>query len=52
MSNPNDQLNDEQSESLFDQSENEPEPKAKTGFTAHGITGGKIPHMVGDAESE
>ena len=32
MSNPSDQLNDEQTESSFEQPENEPEVKGKTGF--------------------
>ncbi len=52
MSNPGDQLNEEQAESSFGQPENEHEFEAKAGFASRGVTGGKGPGFVSDSENE
>ena len=52
MSNPSDQLNDEQTESSFEQPENEPEVKGKSRFKSFSITGGKIPARSNEVEGE
>jgi len=52
MSNPSDQLNEEQSESPFGQAENELESELKAGFTSRSVTGGKGPGLVRESENE
>jgi hypothetical protein len=52
MSNPSDQLSDEQPESLFGQAENEHEFEQKTGFANRSVTGGKGPGLASENEKE
>ena len=51
MSNPSDQLNEEQSESPLGQAENELESELKAGFTSRSVTGGKGPGLVRESEN-
>ncbi|QNI32418.1 hypothetical protein H7849_26165 [Alloacidobacterium dinghuense] len=52
MNNPNEQLNEQESESLFGQAEPEIEFEMNAGFASRSITGGKGPGVVSEGESE
>jgi len=52
MNNPNEQLDEQETESLFGQAEPEIELELNGGVTSHAVTGGKGPRVVRNLESE
>lgn len=52
MSNPTDRLNEEQPESLLDNTQNEHEFEGKAVFSNRSVTGGKGPGFVSESENE
>ncbi|HYK34933.1 hypothetical protein [Alloacidobacterium sp.] len=52
MKDPNEQLNEQQTESTFGQSDPELEFELNAGFGNRAVTGGKGPGLVSEGESE
>jgi len=50
--NPNEQLNEQEEESVFGEAEPEGAFELNGGFSAHSITGGKGPGALGEVEGE
>jgi hypothetical protein len=52
MNNPNEQLKEQETESLFGHAEPEIEFELNAGFASRSVTGGKGPGVVSEGESE
>jgi len=52
MSDPNEQLNEQQTESSFGQAEPEIEFELNAGISNHSVTGGKGPGFISEGENE
>jgi len=52
MNNPNEQLKEQETESLFGQAEPEIEFELNAGFASRSVTGGKGPGFVSESEPE
>lgn len=52
MNDPNEHLNEQQTDSAFGQSDPELEFEMNAGFASRGVTGGKGPGLVPEGEGE